>query len=289
MKWAKTQSGFTIVELLIVVVVIAVLSTIVVIGYRGVTDNAKSVVLDVSLKNAADQMKLASLDTGGTPPTDLPSTVKPEKDTVLHLASAVASGTTKEFCINGYRISSYAVSSYNSKDGSIKPYLCPGILMGSPDGGSLPAIPLNTNLVADFSQWTISGAVTYNATANQLEFTGVGGYAVSPLVRLAGVATNAAFTAEFYSTSAAPDHTPQSGTYTGSAYFGSDGTTPVMNSISYATNGNSQAFPVSAWAARTFVIQAGPNVQYIRFNINVAPTTYTGASFNVRNPSIERR
>ena len=50
MKWAKTQSGFTIVELLIVVVVIAMLSTIVVIGYRGVTDNAKSVVLDVSLK-----------------------------------------------------------------------------------------------------------------------------------------------------------------------------------------------------------------------------------------------
>lgn len=290
MQWAsKKQTGFTIVEIIIVVVVIAVLATVVVVGYRAVVNNAKDLTLEVSLKNAADQVKLELLSANGAPLTGLPSTVKPEKDTVLHLASAVATGSTTEFCINVYRISSYAVSSYNSKDGVIKPYLCPGILIGSPVGGSLPAVPLSKNLVADFSQWTLVGAVSYDATTNELIFTGSGALAVSPLVRLGGASTTAAFTIQLYSTLPAPTHSPNAGTYTGSAYFAANGTTPVMNSINYTTNGDSGMIPLNTWGSRTFSIATGPNVQYIRFNINSASSTYTSSNFKVRNPSIERR
>jgi len=42
MLWAKKQSAFTIVELLIVVVVIAILAAITVVAYNGVTDKAKA-------------------------------------------------------------------------------------------------------------------------------------------------------------------------------------------------------------------------------------------------------
>ncbi len=41
MKWALKQSGFTIVELLIVVVVIAILATITIVSYNGITQNAE--------------------------------------------------------------------------------------------------------------------------------------------------------------------------------------------------------------------------------------------------------
>lgn len=41
MKWAQKQTGFTIVELLIVVVVIAILAAITVVAYNGITERAR--------------------------------------------------------------------------------------------------------------------------------------------------------------------------------------------------------------------------------------------------------
>ena len=41
MQWAQKQKGFTIVELLIVVVVIAILAAITVVAYQGITEQAK--------------------------------------------------------------------------------------------------------------------------------------------------------------------------------------------------------------------------------------------------------
>ena len=41
MQWAKKQTGFTIVELLIVVVVIAILASITIVSYNGISTRAK--------------------------------------------------------------------------------------------------------------------------------------------------------------------------------------------------------------------------------------------------------
>ncbi len=54
-KWA-TKSGFTIVELLIVVVVIAVIAAIVTVSYMGVQQRARDVALQVDLDQAADKV-----------------------------------------------------------------------------------------------------------------------------------------------------------------------------------------------------------------------------------------
>lgn len=42
MKWAKKQTGFTIVELLIVIVVIAILAAITIVSYNGIQSQAKA-------------------------------------------------------------------------------------------------------------------------------------------------------------------------------------------------------------------------------------------------------
>jgi len=67
--WAKhkTQSGFTIVELLIVIVVIAILATISIIAYNGVQEKAKVATLQTDLSNSSKQLKLYEAAYGSFP------------------------------------------------------------------------------------------------------------------------------------------------------------------------------------------------------------------------------
>ncbi len=52
----RKQSGFTIVELLIVIVIIAILATLVTVGYNGIQERAAVGVLKSDLKNGAEQL-----------------------------------------------------------------------------------------------------------------------------------------------------------------------------------------------------------------------------------------
>lgn len=289
MQWAKRQPGFTIVELLIVIVVIAILAAITIVSYNGIISRARSLAIANSLHNTSDIMQTTIATGDGTAPTTLPSTVKADNDVVLQLA-APTSGSASDFCINAYRISYYEVGSFDSTTGQIQPYLCPGVLTGTPVGGSLPTVPLSTNLIApDFSSWTLTGGVTYDAVNKQLIFSGTTGSALSPLVRMGGQSSTTGLTFELYSSVAAPSFTPQAGCYSGSSYFAADGVTPATSAAGYTTNGNAQAVPLSAWTSRTWAVTTGPNVQYVRYSINMASTTYTSNSFKVRNPSIIRQ
>lgn len=49
MQWAKKQSGFTIVELLIVIVVIAILAAITIVSYNGITNRANDTAVKSDL------------------------------------------------------------------------------------------------------------------------------------------------------------------------------------------------------------------------------------------------
>ena len=59
--------GFTIVELLIVIVVIAILAAISIVAYNGVQNRANDSALKSDLRNVANQIEAASVDLGAYP------------------------------------------------------------------------------------------------------------------------------------------------------------------------------------------------------------------------------
>ena len=71
MQWARKQTGFTIVELLIVVVVIAILAAITIVAYNGITNRAKesSVASEVSQGLKKVEAFKAASSTGSYPTT----------------------------------------------------------------------------------------------------------------------------------------------------------------------------------------------------------------------------
>lgn len=58
MQWARKQTGFTIVELLIVVVVIAILAAITIVAYNGIQNRAYDSSVQSDLANIAKQYEI---------------------------------------------------------------------------------------------------------------------------------------------------------------------------------------------------------------------------------------
>ena len=66
----RAQQGFTIVELLIVIVVIGILATISLVAYTGIQATAAAAVLKSDLKNASTQLEIAKVESGSYPDDD---------------------------------------------------------------------------------------------------------------------------------------------------------------------------------------------------------------------------
>jgi len=154
-QWAK-QPGFTIVELLIVIVVIAILAAITIVAYNGIQQRATETSLKSDLRQAADLMTLACSDNNGVCPQVLPSAIKVSKGNGLSLS---ATSDASMFCINGSNSQFSTMAWYYSTDiGSSLPQglntgTCSGqVVYGSQTGSQSKNIVLNT----DFSSgWAL--------------------------------------------------------------------------------------------------------------------------------------
>ena len=62
--WAQKQTGFTIVELLIVIVVIAILAAITIVAYNGIQQRARDTQRKSDIANIAKALKLYAVDKG---------------------------------------------------------------------------------------------------------------------------------------------------------------------------------------------------------------------------------
>lgn len=281
MNQRHSSNGFTIVELLIVIVVIGILAAITIVAYNGIQKRASASVMQSDLSGAAKQMDIAKVDSPSESyPTTLPSGVKASQGVVLQLAQTADS---KTFCVNAYRSSPYAVASFDSASGKIRDYLCPGVAIGSTVGGTTPTTPRGINIAPDLASWVYTGGTSYNATTKEITFTAVGSV-TSPLMRVDEPAT-ATLQVESYATTSAPSFTPSSGVYFNAFYYAADGTTPVLNTIGYSSNGNAQAIPLSAWTQRSWATPNGPGIIYVKFIIQSSPTTYTSDN-KIRNVTV---
>lgn len=96
--YAKKQTGFTIVELLIVIVVIGILAAITIVAYNGVQRRANIAVAQSELKNATKSLEIKNAE-NGTYPVDLSSLNLKSSSKVSYQYSYSSADNT--FCLTG--------------------------------------------------------------------------------------------------------------------------------------------------------------------------------------------
>lgn len=271
--------GFTIVELLIVIVVIAILAAIVTVAYRGLQDRAAFSTMASDLAAASRAFDLYKVD-NDTYPSSMPSTVKASKDIVLS-ATIAPQG---EYCINAYHINKPTLkSSWHSNSKLQQSSHCSGAAIGTTAGGAVPAAPRGVNIAPSFSQWVLTGTATYNNSTQEIDL-GSNGTARSPLIRV-DQPGSFSYTIDAYTTAQASNFTPQGGYLSGMSYYGSDSVTPALNSNNYTSNGCARAVPLNTWQtpATSCGYAGGPNVYYITYNFSSGNSQWS-PNLIMRNP-----
>lgn len=82
--WAFRNTGFTLVEILVTIIIIGILATISIVSYRGIQQRAITTTLQSDLTNAAKQMEVAR-GTTRMYPGFLPADMKPSKGVGIEL------------------------------------------------------------------------------------------------------------------------------------------------------------------------------------------------------------
>jgi len=264
----KTRSGFTIVELLIVVVVIALLAAISLVAYTGIQKRAAEVTLQSDLRQAKTYMERQKIDTGSFPTdtSDIPKSPSSEYELSFE-------GT--DFCLTATTSTANASPFHITTQTGVASGPC----LGHEYGGPAPA---GVNIAPPFSQWTLSGGAMYNTSTKEITFTTTNSTAVSPYIR---VDSPLSFTMSADINSPVKDAGPDGQRVYGSSYF--DGSyTPYTLSNGYTGNGSAGYLPANTWTRPNWTITAsGPNFMYLQFRLQVS-TSYGVPGTRMRDPII---
>lgn len=193
-KRRSLESGFTIVELLVVIVVIGILAAITIVSYTGVTARANVASLNSDLVSSSQQLKLyqtlygmypASLDTNNCPisPADTNYCLKPSSGTSYQYV--VSNSTTPQaFCVAAtkgaysYKITNDSVSSSgNCMDFGLVLNLDAGIPASYSGSGTtwtdLSGANNNGSLVNGVAYTSSNGgALSFNGSSNYVNVSG---------------------------------------------------------------------------------------------------------------------
>ncbi len=199
MKWAKKQTGFTIVELLIVVVVIAILAAITIVAYSGIRNRAVNSAAQSAASSTGKKVQTYATLHGELYPTE--SSYKSE----LNLPDSTTSASydyftttdQKSFCISVTNSATQPETAYaytNTSGGAV-PGRCAknlvanpsfetltgstingisassrvtvetsstGVISGARSAAVTPTYSAGTDTFADMSNWGIQANTTYN-------------------------------------------------------------------------------------------------------------------------------
>jgi len=176
--------GFTIVELLVVIVVIAILAAITIVSYTGISSRANISSLQSDLTNAVTQLKLDQVNSssGAFPATlALANGGKGVSSSPGTTYTYAVSNTTnpQTFCITATKNN----VSYNiTQDSNSQPGICPVLNLDAGNISSYPGTGTTwTDLSGNGNNGTLNGGVSYSAVnGGVLSFDGVDDWAVVP-------------------------------------------------------------------------------------------------------------
>ena len=247
--YMKKAYGFTIVELLIVIVVIAVLAAVSVVAYRGVQQKAAVSSIDHMLSQASMGLETYKVE-GGTYPIQL-SDINIQNESGIIYDYTAAGGN---FCISAKR------------DEVVRAIQAPG------------TPPASGTCEAAMNRWSLpaNGAVVYDEVANTLTLNAaLSGSAVYPLVDNNGK-TSMKISYEVFATQPSVTRAPKGGTHINSSYFAADGVTPVYNRTGYQGNGDASCLiTLNQWNSCSWSAPTGPDVFKVKFSLLSSPSSYT--------------
>ena len=122
-RWAKT--GFTIVELLIVVVVIAILASITIVAYNGIRERSQSSALATTLKSASQKVQAYAVDNADQFPATLDAAGIKDTDAVNYQYTTATTNGVSSFCLTATYNRSQT-SYYSSLTSKQESGFCPG-------------------------------------------------------------------------------------------------------------------------------------------------------------------
>lgn len=126
------NSGFTIVELLVVVVVVGILAAITAVAYVNINSRANATVLEADLSSAKKQIQLAKVESDNYP-ANIDSLNNGQglgsSDGVVYEYSVNNGVDPKTYCLTASRS---GVSYFINQDGAIEDGACPGHTYGGP-------------------------------------------------------------------------------------------------------------------------------------------------------------
>jgi|GEM_PF-538120 len=160
-KQSLKSQGFTIVELLIVIVVIGILAAITLVAYNGVQQSASAVVLKSDLKQAQTQLELDRINDGEYPDSkeaaDGGKGLRASPDTNLEYTKSGA-----DYCLTASSDRAKTSFHFSSSDGTIQDGAC-GDHTGYVDGASIKTLTFDGNQSTGGS--TATQLIAPNATA----------------------------------------------------------------------------------------------------------------------------
>ncbi len=149
MKWAKQKQGFTIVELLIVVVVIAILAAITIVAFNGIANRAKLSAIQATVEQTSKKIQVFAIQNADAYPDDLAAINISDKGGTTYQYSVDNNVSPRIYCLT---VTTDSISYYQNSSTVSKPTAgaCPSHGLN----GIGPNLALNSSFETDTSALT---------------------------------------------------------------------------------------------------------------------------------------